>query len=64
MNSPLDKLDLNEKRRSTEHHEVSKSSTATIKLDGTGLPLVPQPITSDTDPLNYPNVRPSFLEFH
>lgn len=30
---------------------------ATIKLDSTRLPLVPQPSSSEMDPLNYPNVK-------
>lgn len=60
MASSLDKVDFNEKQGSTEHHEISKSPVV-IKLDGSGLPLVPQPDASDTDPLNYPNVRPLFL---
>lgn len=39
-------------------HESSPQrefSTAPIKLDGARLPLVPQPSSSEMDPLNYPN---------
>ncbi|KAF9446143.1 MFS general substrate transporter [Macrolepiota fuliginosa MF-IS2] len=48
-----DKLDLDEKHQSLEHRENSAAGTI-IKLDSTGLPLIPQPNASETDPLNYP----------
>jgi len=32
----------------------------TIKLDSTRLPLVPQPSSSEMDPLNYPNVKSTY----
>jgi len=45
-------------------HESSPQrefSTAPIKLDGARLPLVPQPSSSEMDPLNYPNVKSSII---
>jgi hypothetical protein len=53
--SPSEKAGLDEKSMSREEREISTTRVA-IKLDGTGLPLVPQPNESETDPLNYPNV--------
>lgn len=40
--------------------EDSGSTSIKVKVDSTGLPLLPQPSTSPFDPLNYPNVTPSF----
>ena len=34
----------------------SHSDAGSLKLDGSGLPLIPQPTSSPIDPLNYPNV--------
>ncbi|KJA28812.1 hypothetical protein HYPSUDRAFT_211467 [Hypholoma sublateritium FD-334 SS-4] len=34
---------------------INESGPSAIKLDGGGLPLIPQPTNSPTDPLNYPN---------
>ena len=38
-----------------------ESPTGALKLDSGGLPLIPQPTTSPSDPLNYPNVRVNLL---
>lgn len=37
------------------------SRSGVLKLDGGGLPLIPQPTNSPTDPLNYPNVFVFFV---
>jgi MFS family permease len=42
----------------TTTEEVAR--TETVKLDSSGLPLIPQPTNLPTDPLNYPNVRMYF----
>ncbi|KAF5355133.1 hypothetical protein D9756_005566 [Leucocoprinus leucothites] len=52
--SSSEKTGLEEKSRSPVQRENSAAPTV-IKLDDTGLPLVPQPNASETDPLNYPN---------
>lgn len=54
QSSSSEKVDLGEK--SVEEREYGVTPL-TIKLDETGLPLIPQPSTSEDDPLNYPNVR-------
>ena len=33
-----------------------RSDSGTLKLDSSGLPLIPQPTASPIDPLNYPDV--------
>ncbi|KAJ3559989.1 hypothetical protein NP233_g11125 [Leucocoprinus birnbaumii] len=61
--SSSEKHGLEEKPRSLGRKETV-TALASIKLDNTGLPLVPQPGSSETDPLNYPNVgSPSSLAF-
>lgn len=58
-----DKADLEEKSTSLQVHEPGAAPIA-IKLDETGLPLIPQPHTSENDPLNYPNVRSFLTDMH
>ncbi|XP_006461353.1 hypothetical protein AGABI2DRAFT_118249 [Agaricus bisporus var. bisporus H97] len=54
QSSSSEKVDLGEK--SVEEREYGVTPL-TIKLDETGLPLIPQPSTSEDDPLNYPNTQ-------
>lgn len=58
-----EKVGLEEKSSSVEAHEPGAASVI-IKLDETGLPLIPQPHTSENDPLNYPNVRSFSADLH
>lgn len=44
------------KELSSRDEKVASVSESSLKLDKSGLPLIPQPTNSPIDPLNYPNV--------